>query len=862
MAVAETSRGAERNGLFSGYRPLPGSFDEMCAAPGEARKHWHYLVGALEQLGRKGLDKRWREAKRLIRDNGVTYNVYGDPQGMSRPWELDLLPLLVASSDWSHIERGLTQRAEVLNQVLLDLYCGPRKLIRDGLLPPGFVYSHPGYLLPCQGVPVSAARPVVFYAADLARDPDGGYVVIGDRTQAPSGAGYALENRLVLSRVLPSLFRDSHVHRLAGFFRTVRHRMAALAPRPQEDVRVVLLSPGSSNEAHFEHAYLANYLGYTLVQGADLTVRDATLWLKTLDGLERVDVVLRRVDDAFCDPLELRSDSFLGVPGLLQAVRSGNVTLANALGSGILEHPGLQRFLPGLCKALLGEDPILPGIQTWWCGERTERDYVIRNLARLVIKPAAVPGWERCIFGAQLDAEGLTRLRAAIQANPYAFAAQEPTRLSTAPVLTSEGIEPRPAVIRTFLVTDGTDYSVMPGGLARVAPAGDSLRVSNQLGGIGKDIWLLASEPEREDSLLGQTDRPATTRRLGNEVSSRVADNLYWIGRYAERAESLVRLLRIIILELTERPSLGAAGTDTNYRRHLLQALTSQTLTFPGFIGEGATERLADPDPELLSLLADHTRVGGLPQTLQALVQAAWSVRDRLSMDTWRVVNDIEVRRRSLTRRPPVLLGGALDGLDPLITALVAFTALSNENMLHNEGWHFLEAGRRLERALNTANLLHATLVPVFAPSEETPLTEAVLSITDSLIAFRRRYPSGIRVGAMLDLVFQDESNPRSLAFQLARLLEVTSALPKMEPAANLSPLQRLVLEAITEVRLADIAQLSAIPDAAVRRAPLAALLEKLGRLVPQISDTLTAVYFRHEERPYWLLGQEEAAAP
>ena len=349
MAEANLLEPIEPVSLSRVYQPPTGGYDEMCMPDGQLRPHWEYLASALEHLGPNGLKGRWRESRRLIRDNGVTYNIYGDPQGMSRPWELDLIPLLIKSDEWADIERGLIQRAELLNQMMLDLY-GTQHLVRQGLLPPELVFDQDSLLLPCNGIRVPKDRPLAFYAADLTRLPNGGWRVISDRAQAPSGAGYALENRMVLSRVLPSLFRDSHVHRLAGFFRTLRNTLRDLAPRPADSPRVVLLTPGPRNDAYFEHAYLANYLGYTLAQGDDLTVRDGALWLRTLNGLERVDVVLRRVDDIWCDPLELRGESQLGVPGLLQAVRAGNVTLANALGSRILEHPALGP----LCQPFAG----------------------------------------------------------------------------------------------------------------------------------------------------------------------------------------------------------------------------------------------------------------------------------------------------------------------------------------------------------------------------------------------------------------------------------------------------------------------------------------------------------------------------
>jgi len=860
MSLPDLAPVLEQPGLVDDYRPLPGCYDEMRPSAGEVRPQWQYFLDALRTLGPAGIEERWREAARMVRDNGVTYNLNGDDQGMSRPWELDLLPLLIRSEEWAELERGLMQRAELFNLILLDLY-GPRELIRRGLLPAELIDGYADYLLPCHGIEVAGRRPLVNYAADLTRMPDGRWRVIGDRTQSPLGAGYALENRVVLSRILPSLFRDSHVHRLAGFFRSMRRTLTGLAPGRDGHTRVVMLTPGPQNEAYFEHAYLANYLGYTLVQGGDLSVRDGALWLRTLGRLERIDAVLRRVDDVWCDPLELREDSLLGVPGLVQAVRAGNLVVANALGSGVLEHPGLMAFLPALCQHLLGEGLLLPDIDTWWCGNRKAMDQVLANLDALVIKQAGKLPGQRCLFPAAMEPAARDALIRAIKSNPQRYVAQECVKPSTAPALIGQHLEPRPSVLRTFLVAEEDGYAVMSGGLGRVALSAEGPLITSKLGGLGKDAWVLASEPERKETLLvaRESQTPAVTQE--SEVSSRVADNLFWIGRYAERAEGLVRLLRITIFKLAERADFGGSKGQSCCLRSLLQALTNQSQAFPGFIGEGAEARLRNPLPEMLSLISDPARLGGLPQTLQALGQAAYSVRDRLSVDTWRIISDIEGRLRALTDRPPSQLSLALDELDPLVTSLVAFSGLTQENMTHNEGWHFLEAGRRLERGSSLAALLRSTLTPVVTEQDETTLIEAVLGVTDSLITYRRRYRAGTRVGALLDLVFQDEGNPRALAYQLAKLEQLVSEMPRGDLAVGRTLAERLVLRSLTEVRLAEIDALAQPDPEGLRRLALDAMLKSLDDQLAAVSDALTAQYFRHEEQPHSLLRRLGAAA-
>ncbi|MTW21545.1 circularly permuted type 2 ATP-grasp protein [Allochromatium palmeri] len=855
MSSPELASLPDQPGLVDAYLPLPDCYDEMRTPEGEVRPHWQYLLDALRTLGPAGIEERWGESRRLIRDNGVTYNPHGDPRGMSRPWELDLLPLLIRSDEWAELERGLIQRAELLNLILRDLY-GARDLVRLELIPAELIDGYPGYLLPCKGVDFAGGRPLVHYAADLTRLPDGRWQVISDRAQSPLGAGYALENRVVLSRVLPSVFRDSHVHRLAGFFRSMRRAFTRLAPQHGEEPRVAVLTPGPRNEAYFEHAYLANYLGYTLVQGGDLSVRDGALWLRTLGRLERIDTVLRRLDDVWCDPLELREDSLLGIPGLVQATRLGNVTLANALGSGVLEHPALMAFLPALCQHLLGEELALPGVPTWWCGEDEARARVLDELDQLVVRGVHPSTESNPIQPGTLKPAAREQLVRAIQARPRHYIAQQMVEPATAPALIGQHLEPRPTTLRTFLIAEEEGYSVMPGGLGRVHLTPEAASpVSGQLGGLGKDVWVLASEPERRETLMTLSEiTPAVIQE--SAVSSRVADNLFWIGRYAERAEGLVRLLRITIFKYAERSDYPLSPASSSCLRALLEALTHQTQTFPGFLGPDAEEQLNDPVPELLSLISDRSRVGSLPQTLEALGQAAYSVRDRLSTDTWRIIGDIETLQASLADHPPRVLSQALDELDPLVTSLVAFSGLTQENMTHNEGWHFLETGRRLERGTTIASLLRSTLVPVASEADENMLIEAVLGVTDSTITYRRRYRGGTRVGALLDLVFQDEGNPRALAYQLAMLGRLATELPHGDLAVGRAPAEKLSLKSLTDIRLAEINQLIQIDDSGQRRAQLDTMLGDLNDQLAAMSDAITAQYFRHEEQPHSLLSR------
>ena len=643
--------------LSEAYCPVAPLYDEMCLSTGELRPHWEYLIRSLETLGTEEFQRRWFEMRRLLNENGVTYNVYAETQTTERLWPLDPIPVLLTSAEWSTIEHGLIQRAELFDLLLADLY-GSQKLIHKGTLPPELIHAHAGFLRPCSGVGGLNGHHLPLYAADLARTPDGQVWVIGDRTQAPSGAGYALENRTVLSRVLPSLYRDSHVHRLALFFRALRTTLHNLDPRHQDNPRIVLLTPGPDSETYFEHAFLANYLGYPLVQGSDLVIRDNRAWLNALDGLKPVDVILRRVDDSYCDPLELRVDSLLGTPGLLQAARLGHVAIVNPLGSSVLENPGLMAYLPALARELLDEDLKIPSAATWWCGDPASRQYVLEHLERLVIKPIVPHPSASTVFGAALSTQDRWALAERIRAHPHLFVGQEQLALSTAPVVVDGRLEPRPMVLRSFAVAREEGYVVMPGGLSRVAPSTHTWVVSNQLGGVSKDVWVLASEPERQVSLLTATHQPVALTRDGDDVPGRVADDLFWLGRYAERTEGSARLLREVLLRM-----LGSerAPQDESLPP-LLRAVTYQTGTLPGFVGDGAEERLGAPERELLSVILDRKRIGSLRYNIDALVRVGRSVRDRLSSDSSRVINGLN---RELLR--PCEISAALEALQRLI---------------------------------------------------------------------------------------------------------------------------------------------------------------------------------------------------
>ena len=842
--------------MLTHYQPDSGSYDELLDADGSVRPSWTHVGAALSDLGHEELLRRQTDVDRLLDADGVSYNAFGSTDPRGRRWALDPVPVVLSSPEWSVIEAGVIDRAELLDLVLADIY-GPRDLIRRGLLPLEFVFSHPGFLRECDQIGAGArpATQLITYAADIARNADGTYVAMSDRAQAPSGAGYALENRVVISRVFPSLYRDAQVHRLAPFFRSLRAALRDAAPESspnRHDPRVVVLTPGPWSETAFEHAYLASYLGYSLVEGGDLVARDGRIWMRSLGRLEPVDVILRRVDDGYCDPLELRPDSQLGVPGLLDAVRRHTVAIVNPLGSGIVESPALLAFLPAIAAHLTGRELRLQSVETWWCGDEIGRQHVLGNLSSLVVKPIArgvgmstILGWEKSF--AELD-----ELRARITAEPYGWCAQVPVSMSTTPTLTADGFAARPSVLRTFAVARAGSYVVMPGGLLRVAPDNSGALISNQTGALTKDAWVLASEPEQPTSYWLQSGPAVEAMDPGGSMPSRAAENLFWLGRYAERAEDAVRLLRVIYDRRTEFAS-GTNPAGAKCLDLLLCALTEITTSYPGFVDELVR---TTPGPELFSMIVDDSRSGTLNHAIHRLLDAAYAVRDQLSNDTWLVIGNLDREILSLRAEDggpserPVTLQRALGSA---MQSLLALGGLASESMVRDPGWHFMDAGRRLERAMQLVALLRSTLRSVNGTATDSLLLESVLTTAESIITYRRRYRSQAQVETVLDLLLLDPGNPRSVVFQLDRLSADVAQLPVPESDApgrvgvdRLSPAAKIVLETTTMLHLADTAIL-AVPDPAGVRGELDEFLGRVDSLLRRCASAIETSHFTHQ---------------
>jgi uncharacterized circularly permuted ATP-grasp superfamily protein/uncharacterized alpha-E superfamily protein len=811
------------------YPAKPDLFDEMQEAGGQPRRGWRQLLRSLERLGAEELGLRTQTTRRLLREHGVTYTNYGDPKGTDRPWGLDLVPLIITPGEWTALEAGLIQRARLFNMILSDIYGGSQRLLRDGFIPPELVYANPAFLRPCRGLHVSSGIYLQLHACDLGRSPDGQWWVLRDRTQAPGGAGYAWENRNVLSRVLPQQIRDCNVQPVGSFFRQLREILFGLAPLASQHPSVVLLTPGPQAEIYFEHAYLARHLDFPLVEGADLTVRHRRVFLKTVEGLEPVDVILRRVDDRMCDPLELRGDSLLGVPGLVDAARSGQVTIANALGAGLMESPAFLPFLPELCRRLLGEDLLLPSVPTWWCGQAEALRTVTKRLDSLQVKSALGNVEPNSASSARASATPANLVQE-IEAAPHRFVAQERVQLSVTPCWIEDRLVPRSVIVRAFIAQGANSAAVLPGGLTRVSDLCEEPVLSVQGGGGGsKDIWILSDGATQRLDMGAAVVEARPAERVMRGVPSRAADHLFWLGRYTERLEQLLRILRCILGRLSSEP----AEQEATDQRALVQ-LARELGLWPT---PPSADQSRDPAERVLKLLYAPEAAGGARELVRQIRATASAVRDRFSGDTWRILGRLDHDGEALPGR--VTLADATALTHDLVLDLAAFNGMEMENMTRGRAWRFLDLGRRLERGLSMVKLLHAA---GHISAQPAAVLGPVLEIADSVMTYRRLFFDRPSWPGVLAILIRDDSNPRSLAFQVHVIEEHMAAL-----GAGGAPIAREFQQAHLSALVKDIAVLE-YPGPAMQP-PSPAVLELLNKWAEDlaaVSDQVSNRYFSH----------------
>ena len=794
--------------LTAPYQPAPDSFDEMRDAHQAARPHWRAMLASLRDEAPERMRERLEMVQRQVRENGVTYNVPAEGEGRQRPWDLNVLPLILPHAEWRTIEQAVIQRAGLLNRILGDVY-GQQQMLAESLLPSALVHGHAGFLRPCHDVRHHDGIALHFYAVDLARAADGRWWVMADRTQAPSGAGYALENRAIVAPTFPDLLRELKVQPLTPFFRTMHDslmhwgRLCASAgdnPAPLRDGAMpltVLLTAGPRTESYYEQAYLARQLGVPLVEGGDLTVRDGVVYLKTLAGLQRVHVIMRRVDDDACDPLELKS-SRLGVAGLLEAARRGNVLIANSLGASLLESGALLGFLPALSRRLLGEELQMPSVATWWCGEPSALDTVIDRLDQLVIKPAVSQQHRQqhrqhqphqqhphqpqaAVFGQDLHGDARTSFIATLRANPQHFIAQELVQLSQAPVW-KDGAPPhlqaRAVGLRVFACATPHGYVVMPGGLTRVATGPDARVLTMQMGGASKDTWVQAHAGTEVHAVQPGRITSEDLVRDDSNLSSRVAENLLWFGRHAERCDNIGRLLRVALtflfnVRFDQRGAEWPTVKALCIRYHLVGDEQPRQAEADAVARAEQAKRAAAAlallsDAEIESALLRAVVAPGVPglaRQQQQLHRIAGQLHERFSVDNWRALN----RMVSPTTWQGASHAGARPSqsevmtiLDDAAASLMMLSGFALDGMTRDLGWRFMSIGRRLERL----QFQSEALLRALAMDGDGNL-DWLLELSDSIITYRVRYRARPEWLPVLDLLLRDESNPRSLLFQI-----------------------------------------------------------------------------------------------
>jgi uncharacterized circularly permuted ATP-grasp superfamily protein/uncharacterized alpha-E superfamily protein len=839
MSTLQPLLRTELTGPFATYRARPGEYDEMLAADGTVRPHWRRFLDGFLRLPADQLSAAVDSATRMLDEYDVTYVVKGDPEGSLRPWRLDLLPLLIDPKQWLSLERGLVQRATLLNAIVADIY-GAQHVLTEQLLPPALVFGTPEFFPPCHGIGVRDGIFLHFLAFDIGRSHDGRWWVLSDRLQAPSGVGYALENRIIASRCLPELFTDANVHRLAPFFRSYSENLLSLAGHDER--LAVVLTGGPTKETYFEHAFLGRYLGYPVVEGGDLTVRDRRVYLKTVEGLKLVDLILRRIPSDACDPLELKVDSLQGVPGLLQAARAGEVVIANAIGSGVIENEAIMSFLPGLARHFVGEDLLIPSIGTWWCGQEKERDYVLQNLDRLAVKRA---------FGARslmvagvdqfLDSEFPNRsaksLAAMISNRPHQFVGQDRIELSRTPFWDGVGaVRPEPMTLRVYLAATKDGYRVMPGGLARISARHEGTKASTEF---SKDVWVLSETSIDTFSMLPMSLQAPALRRSDRDLPSRAADNLFWLGRYLERTEAAVRLYRSLLTQLSGE---ARAASDPIGLEIISDLLITQELLSPRRARRATAEGARAVGAEIWSVIFDPDSPDGLAKVLGNVRRIAELVRERLSADTWRILEQ-------LTEAPSLRWRGrnipdAIKLLNTMIQSLSAVNGMVQENMTRGHGWRLLDMGRRIERARFAVKLVRS--LSTRGKPEGTGVLNLLLDLADSTMTYRGRYKAVPQLPAVLDLLLADDSNPRSVIFQIVQMEEHMKVLPLEQQQVPISPGRKAIAALRIDLTLADMYRLSAVKSRAGLRSHLDRLTRRIEEGVDELSEIVARTYFSH----------------
>lgn len=817
---------------------LESSFDEMFDSSCTARSHWVDIIDGLEKAGIKQLEQKQTEIDWRLEDNGVTYNIYNDPEGNNRRWNLDPIPLVLTSTEWDEISKGLKQRAKLLNLIFKDLYTEQR-LIKDGIVPAEIIFAHKSFIPEVFNFENKDYYSMRFYATDISRGPDGKFWVINDRTQSPSGLGYAIENRLTMNSISNDLYPNVEILKMAKFIEGFKTMLKSLSSN-QDNPLIALLTPGPLNETYFEHSYISSFLDLTLVQGEDLLVKNNQLWLKSLNGLRKVDTLLRRVDSQYCDPLELRNDSQLGVAGLVNVIRKHNLSMINPIGVGILENIGLNPFMKNIAKYLLDEELILPQIATWWCGQKNELDFVLKNIRNLIIKKIDRTDNIEVYFANKLNDEDLKNLVEKIQNNPHYYVGQEIIDFSTTPSFAKGKVEPRNTVIRAFSYLHEDKYHVMPGGLIRVSPTKDSLVVSNQKGGTSKDLWILGKSDDFSGNNIFK-NRSFIDSRLEN-ISTKRAENLFWLGRYLTRAITTARMIRFNIKNML---NLNRYDDNTNSRKTnkiLNIALTHLTMSYPGFLDEKSIY----PVKEIISLIRDKNRIGTLSFTLDMLSNLNASVKNLLAMEAWRIYEKMQKEWNAYSKKEFLTNKDHINELDKLLIYLMAYKELIDESIFKEQGLILYDIGCKIETSQLLISKLRSLLTQKLDKLIEYDVLDSMLNSYESYNSYRAYYKSSLDLENVLDFLIFNTKYPKSLIYIINQLLADLKELPKNIDNSHLSSFEEPVFKVFSMITLTNTQKLLETSEDEYIYKELDEFLSILSNLLTQTSEELTKTYFSH----------------
>jgi len=846
---------SEGSDLLSSYRANPGFYDEFLDSEQGPRAHWQKIAGALQAIDSESWLKRRSQLQRLVRENGMTFNVYSDNEEREDHWALDMLPLVLSENETREIESALSQRATLLNIILSDVY-GRQTLLQTARMHPHLIYANPSFLRPCHGLLGTRERHLRLYAADLTRGSDGKWWVLADKVQSAAGLGYALENRMLMSRIFPKVMRDTEIESLQPFMQAFTREVESAARSSESSPRIALLTRGPSDPSFFEHSYLARHLGYTLAEGADLIVRDNRLYMKTIGGAQRIDVMLRRIPSEMADPLELRNESLIGIPGLVNAVRQKNLSLVNALGSSFVESTAMLSFLPWFCRNYLGENLEMPSVATWWCGQAKEREHVIDKIDTLAIKPTFWGAGQSSYFGPNLSEAEKVELIAKIRHRPENYCGQQILSSATVPVYNNGAIEPRGFKMRVFLTATPEGWKMMPGGLLRYAASQNDLVVWPRQSGSSKDVWVprspgqAASRPSAATTL-----RQSLGQRSSSELPSRTAENLFWLGRYLERADGLARVLRSLLKILAEEAS---GGNHLPALPFLSRIVPPDSSPEDYQTGEAGQLDLEATESTILYATLDTQNIESLASNLNSIQNLALKVKERLSSDTWESISRLKILfEETHTQAYTLSDDRIIELLDDTLHLLSRFVGNLMENTVRSQGWNFLEIGRRIERAASITFMLESAFEPSEAIGEQS--LSSLIEWADSSITYRRRYLNQIGSAPALEVLCFDPTNPRSLAFQTEQLHGLVMRLPHARSTPR-HPIDQTSLRLYSQVSLGDPNTLSEPGQKTGEPASLAPFLQGIREELFSLAEGLEQHYFAHtnqaaEQKPRMNLG-------